>query len=84
MSVMQIKALREKAKMSQSELATRMGYVQSAVGNWESEVTLPKARDIPQLAKILGCSIEDLFVHESEETVEPGPAVSSFDPDPED
>ncbi len=72
MPVMQIKALREKAEMSQAELATQMGYVQGAIGNWESEVALPKARDLPRLAKVLGCSISELFAPEDGYPAVPG------------
>ena len=53
--------------MSQKQLAVSMGYVQSAVANWESEVVLPRSRDLPLLARVLGCEINDLFVNECEE-----------------
>lgn len=66
MPVMNIKSLREAAGLSQVDLGTQMGVVQGAVANWEAEVTLPKARDLPRLAQVLGCSISDLFVTEEE------------------
>lgn len=62
MAVMCIKARREAAGLVQEELAGLMGVVQGAVANWENEVSLPKARDLPRLAQVLGCSISDLFV----------------------
>ena len=65
--VMRIKALREAQGLSQKQLAASMGVVQSAVANWESESFLPKSRDLPDLARVLGCDINDLFVHECEE-----------------
>lgn len=65
--VMRIKALREAQGLSQKQLATSMGVVQSAVANWERETYLPKARDLPTLACALGCEINDLFVNDCEE-----------------
>lgn len=63
--MMQIRALREKAGMTQAELAEKMDIRQSAVSNWESEISLPKAKDLPSLAKALGCTIDDLYADEN-------------------
>lgn len=60
--VMRIKELREAAELQQKQVAERMGVFQSAVSNWETEVALPKARQLPLLARVLGCTISDLFV----------------------
>ncbi len=60
--VMRIKELREKVGFSQQELANRMGVLQSAVCNWENEVALPRSRQLPELARVLNCTINDLFV----------------------
>ena len=60
--VMRIKELREAAGLQQKQLAVHMAVLQSTVSNWETEVALPKARDLPLLARVLGCSIDDLFV----------------------
>ena len=59
---MNIKKLREAAGLTQNQLAERMGVMQTAVSNWENEVALPKARQLPLLAHVLDCSISDLFV----------------------
>lgn len=59
--VMKIKELREAANLQQKQVAECMGVLQSAVSNWETEVALPKARQLPLLAQVLGCSIDDLF-----------------------
>ncbi len=59
--VMKIKGLREAAGLSQLQVADSMGVVQSAVSSWESEVALPKARQLPLLARVLGCTIDDLY-----------------------
>ena len=60
--VMRIKELREAANLQQKQVAEYMGVLQSAVSNWETEVALPKARQLPRLAQVLGCSIDDLFM----------------------
>lgn len=60
--VMRIKELREAANLQQKQVAVHMGVLQTAVSNWENEVALPKARQLPLLAQVLGCSIDDLFV----------------------
>lgn len=60
--VMRIKELREAANLQQKQVAASMGVFQTAVSNWENEVALPKSRELPRLAKVLGCSINDLFV----------------------
>lgn len=60
--VMRIQTLREEVGLTQAQLAVRMGTNQNTVSNWENEVSLPKTRDLPLLAEVLGCSINNLFV----------------------
>lgn len=59
--VMRIRELREAREMTQGELAERMGVDRTGVNKRESEVALPRARQLPQLAEVLGCSISELF-----------------------
>lgn len=59
--IMRIRELREAASMTQKQVADSMGVLTSAVSNWESEVALPRARQLPLLARVLGCSIDELF-----------------------
>lgn len=66
MPVMRIKELREAAGMTQGDLAKAMNNLQSAVANWESEVALPRSRDLPQLARALGVEIGELFEREED------------------
>ena len=60
--VMCIREHRERTGMTQSQLGALMGAGQSTVASWETEVALPKARQLPRLAQVLGCSISELFV----------------------
>ena len=66
MKVMRIRKLRERANLQQSQVAERMGVVQSAVANWENEIALPRDRQLPLLARVLGCSIDELYNHGGE------------------
>lgn len=59
--VMRIRELRRAAGMTQTQLADSMGVTQNAVSSWETEVALPRARQLPELAKLFGCTIDELF-----------------------
>lgn len=59
--IMRIKELRLERGMDQVNFAARMGVSQSTVSEWERELYLPKARQLPLLARVLGCSIDELF-----------------------
>lgn len=56
-----IKVLRERKKMTQQQLADLLHVLQPAVAMWESGDNMPRADKLPQLAKILECTIDDLF-----------------------
>lgn len=62
--VMRIRELRRKAGLTQVELADSMGVAQNSVCGWETEVALPRSRELPALARVLGCSIEELYTEE--------------------
>lgn len=59
--MMRIKKLRLEAGISRPQLAERMGVTPREVSNWEREVILPMVRQLPLLAHVLGCSIDELF-----------------------
>lgn len=60
-NIMRIKTLREAAGLRSGDLAEKMGVVPACVTNWERETALPRARQLPQLAEVLGCTVNDLF-----------------------
>lgn len=60
--VMRIKEHRERAGMTQSQFGAEVGVSRATVISWESETYLPKSRQLPLLAQVLGCPIGDLFV----------------------
>ena len=65
MAYMRIKELRLERGLGQADLARCMGVFQSAVSNWETENALPRARDLPLLAQVLGVGIDDLYTQEA-------------------
>lgn len=65
---MRIGELRRAAGLSQTELGKEMGVAQNGVSQWETEVALPRTRQLPQLARIFGCSIDELFEKTETET----------------
>lgn len=60
--LMKIKILRKAAGLSQRQLADGMGVAQNTVSFWETEQSLPSARQLPRLAQLLNCTIGELFV----------------------
>ena len=61
-----IKEAREKAGLTQQDLANELGVGQSTVAMWETQKTLPRTDKLPALAKILGCTIDELLKKEEE------------------
>jgi len=64
-----IKVLREKQGLSQAALAARLGVCQQAVAKWESPGCYPAASKLPEIAKALGCTIDELFCNNSSEQI---------------
>lgn len=56
-----IRKLRRAKKMTQSELGALLNVKQATVAMWETGDSIPRADKLPELARILGCRIDDLF-----------------------
>ena len=56
-----IKSMRERAGFTQAEVAESLGIAQSTIAMWENGTNQPRADKLPQLAKLYGCKIDDLF-----------------------
>lgn len=63
-----IKAIRRRAGIKQCELARELHVGQSTISQWESGETAPHSYRIPDLARALGCGIEELYRKEGERT----------------
>ena len=62
-----MRAMREKKDMSQQAVAFEIGVERSTVAKWESGKSRPRAELLPKLAKLFGCSIEELLVPDGPE-----------------
>lgn len=58
---MRIKELREKLGLTQGLLASALGLDRSTVAKWETGEAKPRANTLPELAKALGCTIDELY-----------------------
>lgn len=56
-----IKTFRGLKGLSQQELADILGVRQSTVAMWETGTNTPRAGMFPKMAKIFGCTIDDLY-----------------------
>lgn len=56
-----IKHFREKAQLTQMELAQKIGVSQKAVAKWEVGKSFPKAANLLKLSSALDCSVDELL-----------------------
>lgn len=59
-----IRTLRQKAELSQAELAKKLGVTQGTVSQWESGQILPATAKLVKIAEALRCTVSDLFITE--------------------
>lgn len=55
---------RKKAGLTQMQVAQALGITDSAVNQWEKGKTFPKTEQLPKLAKLLGCTVDELLKEE--------------------
>lgn len=67
-------ALRKAAGLSQADLADLTGLSSKTIAYWETSATPPRSDVLPQLAKALGVSVEDLLADHRPTARRPGPA----------
>jgi transcriptional regulator with XRE-family HTH domain len=58
---MSFSAAREKAGMTQNEVAKALGVNQSAVSFWESGRNQPRGKQMVKLAKLYGVTVDELL-----------------------
>lgn len=63
-----LKELRNRAGLSQSDVAAALNIKQTTVSMWESGDNKPRAALLPAIAQLYGCTIDELF-DGKEETV---------------
>ena len=59
--VNKLKACRERASLTQQELADILKIDRSAISKWETGEFLPRTEKLPAIAKALGCTIDELL-----------------------
>ena len=58
---MKIRELRQARGLSQARVAEDVGVSKPAVCKWETGVSVPRTELLPLLARVLDCSIDELF-----------------------
>lgn len=61
MSILKLKEFRNKAKMSQRDVASAMNITQSYYWYWEKEIHFPNAKQLIRLCEILDCTPNELL-----------------------
>lgn len=52
---------RRKSGLTQAKLAEMLGVCSNAVSQWETGTRSPSVRHIMHIAKLLGCTVDDLL-----------------------
>ena len=58
---MKIKQLRERAKLTQTEFAEKLGVTQACVAMWETGKAIPKSSLLLNISKTLNCTVDDIL-----------------------
>lgn len=61
---MSFKTQRKKAGLTQMEVAKALDISDAAVCQWESGETMPTAKRLLEIAKLYGCTVDDLLKEE--------------------
>lgn len=61
MRILNIRIYREAAGLRQSDLAKKLDVDQTAVSNWELGKSKPLRKYHKKLAKLLGCTVDELL-----------------------
>lgn len=56
-----LKMLRKQRKIKQSEMAAALNVTQGAIANWENGIRAPSIDALPDIARLLDVSIDQLF-----------------------
>ena len=60
-----IRELRQQKGITQAQIAAMMKVQRNTVSQWETGCRNPASSILPQLADILGCTIDDLYERDS-------------------
>lgn len=62
-----IKELRQQKRITQNQVAMKLGVSSQAVSKWENNLSCPDIMLLPRIAKLFDVSIDELFFDEREE-----------------
>ena len=63
--------MRRRAGLTAADLAERMHYSRTTIYFWQQGRCWPSSQELPRIAEILGCTIDDLFAdHGAQHTPE--------------
>ncbi len=65
-----LKRIREAKKLSQQELADKLGVAQSTVGMWESNKRTPKLEELNRMARVLNITVARLLGQSKDKKIE--------------
>lgn len=63
---MSFREAREKSGLTQKDLARALELDQSTVSLWEIGKTRPRAKLLPRIAKLLGCTVDELLASDAD------------------
>ncbi len=73
---------REAARMTQAELAGRLGVRAKTLRDWENDISEPRANRLQMLAALLGVSLRWLLTGEGDDVAPPGAEEQAASPSP--
>lgn len=65
---MSFRSCRKAAGLTQAAVCRHFDISDSAVAQWENGKTQPKAKLLPEIAALYGCTIDDLFKEDEDHT----------------
>ncbi|MBR5172295.1 MAG: helix-turn-helix transcriptional regulator [Phascolarctobacterium sp.] len=64
---MSFRIMRERASLTQIQASQLLNVPQSTIASWETNRSKPRADKLPAIAKLFGCTIEELLVEEQDD-----------------
>ena len=58
---MSFSSARKAAGISQADVAAALGVTRAAVNDWEHGRFAPRGKRLPQIAKLLGCTVDEIL-----------------------
>ena len=62
-----LKAVRQQQRLTQVDVAKRLNVGQGTVSLWEAGITFPRADNLMKLAKLYGCTVDEILQTEDKQ-----------------